>query len=80
MEIRRLLGASVHAAWSETTELTWSGGRVSLEVGERIVQFALYQKSGMPEFLSLVRTIIVRSQLQFVGGKVGVLLYRRFDA
>ena len=77
--LQGLLQPAVKAAWQEIGELQYVDQRGILLAGERILTFSLRDKLGMKDRLALLRTIIQRAELLFVGGKVGEITYRKFD-
>lgn len=78
--IHGLLGTPVSATWGQISELQLVDNRCMLIAADRPLHFPILDKLGMQDRLQLIRTILQRAELLFVGGKVGELTYRRFDA
>jgi hypothetical protein len=75
-----LLQRSQTAAWHEIDELQLADRRALLLSGDRVISFPVQDRLGMSDQLSLLRTIIQRAELLYVGGRVGNITYRKFDA
>jgi hypothetical protein len=75
-----LLARERRAAWGEIDELQYVDQRILLLLGNRVLSIQLRDRLGMKDRLTLVRTILMRADLLFVGGRVGEFTYRKFDA
>jgi hypothetical protein len=75
-----LLARERSAAWGEIDELQYVDQRILLLLGNRVLAIQLRDRLGMKDRLTLVRTILQRADLLFVGGRVGEFTYRKFDA
>ena len=80
IRLRGLLQHTQSAAWPEIDELQVADRRALLLLGDRVLSFPVQDRLGMSDQLSLLRTIIQRAELLYVGGRVGNILYRKFDA
>jgi hypothetical protein len=78
--LRGLLQPTVKAAWHEVDELELADRRALLLLQDRVVSFPILDRLGMNDHLILLRTIIQRASLYYVGGRVGNIKYRKFDA
>ncbi len=80
IRLRGLLQPTRTAAWHEIDELELADRRALLLLGDRVISFPVQDRLGMSDQLSLLRTIIQRAELLYVGGRVGNIIYRKFDA
>lgn len=66
--------------WAEIKQLDISGARCVLRSQSSTLSFSAPQARGIKDFPTLIRTIIDRSGLQFVGANIRSATYKTFDA
>ncbi len=66
--------------WPDVQELQISGTRGIVRSRDRFLVFQNFQVHGIKDRSTLIKSIINRASLQFVGTNVGSVTYKKFDA